>query len=505
MSGSRELFDLVVIGAGINGAGIARDAAGRGLRVLICDKGDIAGATSSASTKLIHGGLRYLEHYAFALVREALAEREVMLRIAPHLVREQRFVIPRAAAGRSPWMIWLGLQLYDRLGGRSSLQRCEAYRLGSQDPWGAPLAAGIRDGFAYSDLCIDDARLTLLNVLSAAEMGASVLPRTRVEQARRIGKRWYVGLTDETGQGMEIAARAVVNAAGPWAQRVRERLIRAGDSHALRLVKGSHIVVPRLYEGEHAYVLQNADRRIVFVLPFEGQFSLIGTTEVAVDDPDTPVSVSEAEVDYLCRTAAAWLSTAPKPCDVVWSYAGVRSLYDDGTPDASAVSREYRLIIDGGSGQPPVLSVFGGKLTTYRPLAERALARLRPWFPNLPPRWTAEAPLPGGNLEGRSPQELAGELRRSHPRLAPEWLHALVARYGTRACMVLEGVLTNDDRGRHFGAGLYACEVEYMMRHEWACTAEDILWRRTKLGLRLGESQHRCLAEFLRGGATTLA
>ena len=366
-----EPFDLLVVGAGIHGAGLARDAAGRGLRVLLVDQGDIGGATSSASTKLIHGGLRYLEHFAFGLVREALAEREVLLSIAPHLVRAQRFVIPYAAAQRPRWLLRLGLALYDGLARGSSLERSEALALRGA-PFGAPLKPEFAEGFAYSDLATDDARLTLLNALSAAQLGAQVMTRTKLLGARRAGGLWRAVLQAADGTQRECAARIVVNAAGPWAAEVRRLLSGAAGPEALRLVKGSHLVVPKRYEGEQAYLLQNADGRIAFVIPFERDFSLV----------------------------SRFFRRPLTPQQAVWSFAGIRALYDAGRDSASALSRESRLILDGAQ-QAPLLSIYGGKLTTYRRLAERALERLKPWLPGLRPSWSAAVHLPGGGL-GRS-------------------------------------------------------------------------------------------------------
>ena len=491
-------YDLLVIGAGINGAGLARDAAGRGLKVLVCEQGDIAGATSGASTKLIHGGLRYLEHYAFGLVREALAEREILLAIAPHLVREQRFVIPHQPGMRPAWMIRLGLALYDRLAGRSSLARPEAIDLRGT-PYADALKPGFERGFAYSDLAADDARLTLLNVVSAAQLGAKVLTRTRLAGARREGSQWRAVLEAADGTQSECAARIIVNAAGPWVSSVRQELV-GGAGAGLRLVKGSHIVVPRLYAGEHAYLLQGADGRVLFVIPFEDEFSLIGTTEVPLAAPDAGPCISEAETSYLCEAVGRFLKKTVTPAQAVWSFAGIRALHDDGRSDPSAVTREYRIAVDGEAEDAPLLSIYGGKLTTYRRLAERVLDRLRPWLPALRPAWTAAVHLPGGGLGRSGLSGLLLDLSQRYPMLPPDWLHVLAKRHGTLAKRVIGEARTEQALGHHFGAGLYAAEVDYMVAHEWAREADDILWRRTKCGLRMDQAGQDALRAYLEQG-----
>lgn len=487
ISSTNPVFDLLIVGAGINGAGLARDAAGRGLKVLIVDQGDIGGATSSASTKLIHGGLRYLEHYAFGLVRESLAERETLLAIAPHLAHEQRFVIPHTPAQRPRWMIRLGLALYDGLARGSSLKRAEALALRGT-PYGAPLRTEFTHGFAYSDLATDDARLTLLNAVSAAQLGAKVMTRTKLVGARREGGEWHAVLQAADGAQRECAARILVNAAGPWTVAVRKAIVGEAGPESLRLVKGSHLVVPKLYTGEQAYLLQNDDGRIAFVIPFEDEFSLIGTTEVPLDAPDAAPHIDAAEADYLCSVVGRFFQAPLVPSQAVWSYAGIRALYnagDDGKGKVSAVSREYRLTVDGGAGEAPLLSIFGGKLTTYRHLAERVLDRLKPWLPGLRPSWSAGVHLPGGGLGRSGLPGLLLELARRYPKLPPDLLHALARRHGTLAARVLGAAQTEAELGEHFGADLYAAEIDYMVAHEWAHSADDILWRRSKCGLRI--------------------
>ncbi len=498
MTDSAEtVFDLLIVGAGINGAGLARDAAGRGLKVLVVDQGDIGGATSSASTKLIHGGLRYLEHYAFGLVRESLAEREILLAIAPHLAHEQRFVIPHTPAQRPRWMIRLGLALYDGLARGSSLKRAEALTLRGT-PHGAPLRPEFARGFAYSDLATDDARLTLLNGVSAAQLGAHVMPRTTLVGARREGGEWRAVLQGADGAQQECAARILVNAAGPWAAAVRKAIVGDAGPESLRLVKGSHLVVPKLYEGNQAYLLQNDDGRIVFVIPFEDEFSLVGTTEVPLDAPDAAPQIDAAETDYLCSVVGRFFLAPLVPSQAVWSYAGIRALHDDGQGNVSSVSREYRLTVDGGAGEAPLLSIFGGKLTTYRHLAERVLERLKPWLPGLRPSWSAAVHLPGGGLGRSGLPGLLLELARRYPKLPPDLLHALARRHGTLAARVLGTAQTEAELGEHFGGGLYAAEIEYMVAHEWAREADDILWRRTKCGLKTNEAARSRLADYLK-------
>ena len=480
-----DSFDLLVIGGGINGVGIARDAAGRGLKVVLCEKGDLAGATSSASSKLIHGGLRYLEHGQFGLVRAGLAEREVLLRIAPHLVRPLTFVLPQGEGSRPSWLIRAGLFLYDRLGGARSLPGSRSARFRG-DTLGAPLRDGVDRGFVYSDCRTDDSRLTIANARDAAIRGAEILPRTDLVAARREGTLWRAMLRTEDGERRQIAARILVNAAGPWAVDVLARL-GLSARFTLRLVKGSHIVVPRLYEGEHAYLLQNDDRRIVFVIPFEHEFSLIGTTELPFDGDPGGARISEEEVAYLCRAVGRWFRAPPTRADVVWSFAGVRPLYDDRAKNASAVTRDYAFDID--TAGAPALSIFGGKLTTYRRLAEHALERLAQYLPEAGPLWTASSILPGG--QGFDPNATAS-LRRQYPFLDETTAERLAHSYGSEAHAVFGG-----SPGRDLGHDLYEAELRWLVVKEWARTAEDVLWRRTKLGLRFSPAEAQALGDYL--------
>ena len=478
-------FDLLVIGGGINGVGIARDAAGRGLKVLLCEKGDLAGATSSASSKLIHGGLRYLEHGDFRLVREGLAEREVLLRMAPHLVRPLTFGLPQGAGSRPAWLIRAGLFLYDRLGGGHSLPGSRSVRF-SGAALGAPLRDAVRGGFTYSDCRTDDTRLTIANARDAALRGAEILPRTELVSAKREGALWRAGLRAEAGETRQIAARILVNAGGPW---VLDVLARAGLSarFTLRLVKGSHIVVPRLYEGEQAYLLQNDDRRIVFVIPFERDFSLVGTTELPFDGDPARAEITDEEIAYLCRAVGRWFHTPPSPADVIWSFAGVRPLYDDRAKKASAVTRDYAFDVD--TAGAPALSIFGGKLTTYRRLAEHALERLAPYLPEAALPWTARSTLPGG--EGFD-ANVSGALRRRYPFLDDATADRLARTYGSEAFEVLGGTPRGD-----LGHGLYEAELRWLIDKEWALTADDVLWRRTKLGLHFTAAEARPLGDYL--------
>ncbi len=492
----QQHFDLAIIGGGVNGAGIARDAAGRGLKVLVCEQGDLAGATSSASSKLIHGGLRYLEHYEFRLVREALLEREVLLAAAPHIIRPLTFVLPHDAHLRPGWMIRAGLFLYDHMARRKSLAGSRGIDF-TREAAGKPLKPGFTRGFAYSDCRVDDARLVVLLALDAAERGARVLTRTACTDARREDGRWAVTMKDGNAS-RTVHARALINAAGPWVGDVLKRTIGRNDAPPPRLVKGSHIVVPRLYEGEHAYILQNRDRRIVFVIPYQGKFSLIGTTDVPFAGDPGKVSISPAETQYLCDAVGAWFRDAPTPAQVAWSYAGVRPLFDDMSDDPSKVTRDYVLTLDGNPGEPALLNVYGGKITTFRRLAEHALEKLKPHLPAMKPAWTARAHLPGGDLGGKSFAAFAEDVQRRYPFLPTPTARRLAHAYGARIERVLAGAKKPEDLGRDLGAGLHEREAGYLAQHEWARTAEDILWRRTKLGLGASPGEAAALDDWLK-------
>jgi glycerol-3-phosphate dehydrogenase len=489
---ARETYDLLVIGGGINGVSIARDAAGRGLSVLLCEMGDLGGATSSASSKLIHGGIRYLEHYAFRLVAESLRERRVLLQNAPHIIRPMEFVMPHVPALRPAWMIRIGLWLYDRLGGRHTLARSRGVALRG-GPYGAGLKAEFAKGFVYSDCWVDDARFVVLTAVDAAERGAEIRTRSRCGMARRDGGRWHAVLETEAGR-REVDAHALVNAAGPWVEQVITGVVNASAPARARLVKGSHIVVPRVHDAPHAMILQNDDGRVVFVIPYEQDFSLIGTTDVPCEHGPQPVEISAGEIDYLCDAVNRYLARPIRPSDVVWSYAGVRPLYDDGETDPSAVTRDYVLTLDAPAGGAPLLSVFGGKITTARKLAEHAMDRLAGAGMRIGPAWTETAPLPGGEIESFA-AFLAG-LRRDFPALDPAWLEELARRHGTRARAVLGEARTAADLGVSYGGGLYGCEAEWFCRKEWAVSAEDILWRRTKCGLHMTAADRAAFAAY---------
>lgn len=489
-------LDLLIIGGGINGAGIARDAAGRGLSVALCEQGDFAGATSSASTKLIHGGLRYLEYYEFRLVGEALAEREVLLGIAPHIAWPLRFVMPHAKGLRPAWMIRLGLFLYDRLGGRTALPKSKGITL-RDTAHGAGLKSDYRQGFVYSDAWVDDARLVILNLRSAAAYGATLLPRTRFLSAERHDGAWRARLEDlRTGEIRDVRARMLVNAAGPWVGQVDGTLARHAIPAKVRLVKGSHIVVPRLYEGKHAYIVQDAGKRIIFMIPYEDEFTLIGTTDVVVDAIAQGTRISEQEIDYLCTTVSRYTRQPVTPESIVWSYSGVRPLYDNGVDDPSAVTRDYTLVLD-DEQNIPCLSVYGGKITTYRKLAEAALTKLQPWLGKTLGPWTGREALPGGDLGAGGQPALLERLRRTYPALPETLLARLMRRHGTLTFEVLGQARTLRDLGRDFGGRLHEIEVRYLVAHEWVCDADDILWRRTKAGLHMNEPQRAAFREFM--------
>ena len=486
--------DLLIVGGGINGVGIARDAAGRGLSVVLCEQNDLASATSSASSKLIHGGLRYLEHYEFRLVREALMEREVLLRAAPHIIRPLRFVLPHEPGTRPAWMIRLGLFLYDHLGGRDKLPGSKGLDL-RKDPAGAPLKERFSKGFSYADCWVDDARLVVLNAMDARERGAVIHTRTRCTAARREGRLWQATLQPAGGASYTVRTRCLVNAAGPWVSHFLTDNLALSALNKVRLVKGTHIVVPKLFEHDSPYILQNDDRRIVFVIPYEQKFSLIGTTDSDYDGDPAAVAPTDDEVAYLCRAVGRYFKTPPTPADVVWSYAGVRPLYDDSQSDVSAVTRDYVFDLDHPQAQAPLLSVFGGKITTYRRLAEHALEKLQPVMGFAAPAWTAPALLPGGDMADFDP--FLATLEREHPWLPKTLARRYARAYGTRIATLLGDAESLDDMGEHLGDGVYAAEVCYLLREEFAVTAEDILWRRSKLGLHVSHETAARLRAWL--------
>jgi glycerol-3-phosphate dehydrogenase len=482
-------YDVVVVGGGVNGCGIARDAAGRGHGVLLLEQGDFAGATSSASTKLVHGGLRYLEHYKFRLVREALTEREVLLRAAPHIVWPLRFVLPHHKGLRPAWMLRLGLFLYDHLGGREILPGTEVVDL-TTSRTGAPLAAGFRKGFEYSDCWVEDSRLVVLNALDAFERGADVRVRTKLVAARRAGALWQVTTQDQNTARTEThEATALVNAAGPWIDRVLTGALGSNAPARIRLVKGSHIVVTRLFDHDRAYIFQNADGRIIFAIPYETDFTLIGTTDLDHDGEPGAVAITPAETDYLIAAANEYFRRQITPADVVWTYSGVRPLYDDGASKAQEATRDYVLTTEGGAGQPFLLNVFGGKITTFRRLAEAAMEKLSPHLPARGGPWTAHAPLPGGDFPVDGFDKLVADVANADPFVDARTVRRWVRAYGTRVADLTNGLRSADDLGRDFGAGLCEREVDYLIGTEFARSAADIVWRRSKLGLRMSADE----------------
>ena len=489
--------DLLVVGAGVNGAGIARDAAGRGLSVGLCEKDDIASGTSSRSGKLVHGGLRYLEYYEFRLVREALIEREVLLRSAPHIIWPMRFVLPHDRSQRPAWLVRLGLFLYDHLGGRRKLPGCRVLDL-RKSAEGEPLLPEYTKAFEYSDCWVDDARLVVLNARSAAQHGAVVLPRVACQSIRREDSLWRATLRTADGHAeRELRARVVVNAAGPWVEKVLAGVAGYTARSRIRLVRGSHLIVRRLYDGPQAYLIQNTDKRVIFVNPYEGDYNLIGTTDIPQDSDPDQVAISAEEVAYLCAAVNRYFKRRISPADVVHSFSGVRPLYDDAAENPSAVTRDYVFDIDAGAGRAPMLSIYGGKITTYRKLAEHALEKLKPFLPKMGAAWTEDAPLPGGDMPDADFDAYAARFRAARPWLPAGLATQYLRRYGTLAERMLGDARSLADLGRHFGADLYEREARYLIEEEWAMTAEDILERRTKHYLHLSATEIDRFAAWL--------
>ncbi len=478
-------IDVLIVGGGINGAGIARDASGRGLSVLLVEQHDLAAHTSSASTKLIHGGLRYLEYFEFRLVREALMERERLLNIAPHVIWPLEFVLPHARDQRPAWMVRAGLFLYDHLARRKRLPASRAVRFGPH-PAAKILKSNFHRGFTYADCWVEDSRLVVLNAMDAAARGADIRTRTRLISARPEGALWRATIEDGAGRRETVMARALVNAAGPWVGEILSARLGRDDEPAVRLVKGSHIIVPRLYDGAFAFILQNPDNRIVFVIPYEHDFTLIGTTDMAFNDDPASVVICAEETRYLCESVSRYFRTPVVPSDVVRSYSGVRPLYDDHAENASAVTRDYVLAAEGEDGQPALLSVFGGKITTYRKLAEHALEKLLPLLGRVAGAgWTAAAALPGGDIAGADFEAYLTQFSALYPFLPGPLARRLVRAYGTNAPKILGAAKNLGDLGQDFGGGLFVAEVNYLVAQEWARDPEDILWRRSKLGLHV--------------------
>jgi len=499
-----QVYDIAVIGGGVNGCGIARDAAGRGLKVLLVEQNDLASGTSSMSTKLIHGGLRYLEQYEFKLVRESLIEREILWQMAPHIIQPLRFVLPHSPGLRPAWLIRIGLFLYDHIGGRKLLPASHGLDL-THDPAGKPLKQDVKRGFEYSDCRVDDARLVVLNAMDARAHGADLRPRTRMLSARRTAEHWDI----ELGPGgsrtpTHVAARILVNAAGPWVGVVADHLADEETQRTpqqrsgVHLVKGSHIVVPRLYDNPRAYIFQTPDGRIVFAIPYQDDYTLIGTTDVDYNDDPGKVCISDDEVRYLCAAISSYFIKQVTPADVIWSFSGLRPLFDEGDVSAKERSRDYVLELDAPQGRPPLLTIFGGKITTYRHLAEDVLRQLTPFLPAAGPPWTRGAVLPGGDFPVDGLARLQHELLDKCPDLGDKTAARLVHAYGTLAADMLGGAGSVADLGRHFGAGLYQREVDYLIANEWAASADDILWRRCKLGLRFSQRETRKLQDYLK-------
>jgi glycerol-3-phosphate dehydrogenase len=491
-------FDLIVVGGGVNGAGIARDAIGRGLTVLLVEKDDLAFGTSSRSGKLVHGGLRYLEYYEFRLVREALIEREVLLTAAPHIIWPMRFVLPHSPEQRPAWLIRLGLFLYDHLGGRRKLPPTRTLDL-TEAPEGLPIRKTFHKAFEYSDCWVDDARLVVLNAIDLKRRGGKVRLHTSLSAAQRDGNGWAVTLTDSaTGTALKVRGKGIVNAAGPWVEDV----LRNAGSNApsrVRLVKGSHIIARKFWKGEQAYFLQNSDNRVIFVNPYEGDLCLIGTTDIAFDAKADDVKITANEIDYLLAAVNRYFITQLKPSDIIESFSGVRPLFDDNAANPSAVTRDYVFEVDAPNGTAPMLSVFGGKITTYRKLAEHALDKLRPFFPEMSAAWTGGASLPGGDMPGADFAAWSAGLGARYPWLPVSIAHGYGRRYGTRADDVLCGASSLADLGRHFGGGLYEREARYLMAEEWATTADDILTRRTKHALHMTAQERAAFAIWFDG------
>ncbi|TNC63477.1 glycerol-3-phosphate dehydrogenase [Rubellimicrobium roseum] len=498
----QDSVDLVVIGGGINGAGIARDAAGRGLKVVLCEKDDLAQGTSSRSGKLVHGGLRYLEYYEFRLVREALIEREVLLESAPHIIWPMRFVLPHSPDDRPAWLVRTGLFLYDHLGGRKRLPGTRTLDL-TRDPEGTPILERYTKGFEYSDCWVDDARLVVLNALGAAEKGAEVLTRTPVVSARREGDVWSVTLRNsDTGEMRHLRARCLVNCAGPWVSDVIGRVAGSNSSRNVRLVKGSHIIVPKFWSGDHAYLVQNHDKRVIFINPYEGDKALIGTTDIPYEGRAEEVTADESEIEYLLAAVNRYFKEKLRRADVLHSFSGVRPLFDDGKGNPSAVTRDYVFDLD-ETGGAPLLNVFGGKITTFRELAERGMQRLRRVFPSMGGDWTERAPLPGGEIPDADFETFMNGLRDAYPWMPRPLAHHYGRLYGARTSRLVGRATGLEGLGRHFGGQLYEAEARYLVATEWAQTAEDILQRRTKHYLHLTPAEQADFADWF--ASSTLA
>ena len=516
---SQDPYDIFIIGGGINGCGVARDAAGRGLSVALAEMNDLASATSSASTKLFHGGLRYLEYFEINLVRHALEERETLLKAMPHIAWPMRFVLPYHkdmqfeggtpasrilnivmpwTRGRRPaWLIRFGLFLYDNLGGRKILPGAKTIAL-SGTAEGAPLQPQFEKAFEYSDCWVEDSRLVVLNARDAQDRGATIMVRTKVISAARTGDLWQVMTRDnQTGETRVHHARILINAGGPWVGDIIQGTVRVNSTEGVRLVRGSHIVTRKLYDHDKCYFFQGTDGRIIFAIPYETDFTLIGTTDADHPDPNVKPECTPDEQDYLLNFANGYFKQQLTSDDVVWTYSGVRPLYDDGASSAAAATRDYTLKVEARGGAP-ILNIFGGKITTYRKLAQDTMDKLAPVLPGLKPHWTAEVPLPGGDFPVGDVDRLIARLLADHPFLDPKWARRLIRAYGTQAWHMLDGAPDKAALGQDFGSNLTQAEVRWLMTREYARTAEDVLWRRSKLGLRLSRDQAQQLDEWMR-------
>ncbi len=492
MNETSDILDIVVVGGGINGTGTAADAAGRGLKVLLCEQNDLASSTSSNSSKLIHGGLRYLEHYEFRLVREALAEREVLIKNAPHIIKPLQFRLPHQRHLRPSWMIRAGLFLYDNLAKRVTLPSSKGIKF-LED---SALVPSIKKGFEYSDGWVDDARLVVLNALSAKENGAEILTRTKCIKAIREDSYWLVTLKDEmTNQERTVKTKAIVNASGPWVAQLFDDALTLKSPQKVRLVKGSHIVVPRIHEEEQAYMLQNADERIIFVIPFEDKFSLIGTTDIEYKEDPSKVKISDEEINYLINITNDYFKNKISRNDIVTTYSGVRPLLDDDAEDAQEVTRDYTLELNDKYNKTPILSIFGGKITTYRKLSEAAVDKIEDYFPNIGESWTATKALPGGDFTDQ--QSLSKEMSDQYPWLSNNLIKRYVRSYGTYAYKFLGNGESEADLGEKFTEDLYSAEIDYLIENEWALTLDDVIWRRTKRGLYLNDADKLAIEAYL--------
>lgn len=492
------VFDLAIIGGGINGCGIARDAAGRGLSVFLCEQDDLANGTSSASTKLIHGGLRYLEYYEFRLVREALREREVLLNAAPHIIWPLRFILPHHKGLRPAWLIRLGLLLYDNIGGRKMLPATTSVDL-LKDIAGQPLKQNFSKGFEYSDCWVMDSRLVVLNAMDAAAKGAEIRTRSPLLSAKRSDKTWKLRLLEKaTGEEFEIETKVLINASGPWLDELLPHISHSETKEHIRMVKGSHIIVNKLFNHERAYIFQNADARIIFAIPYEDEFTLIGTTDVDFDGDPSHVHISADEVDYLCKAASEYFINEITKDDVVSSFSGIRPLFDDGKSEAKAATRDYVLRLDTGRAEAPLLSIYGGKITTYRKLAESVLDKVAPFLPEMADEWTEKKHLPGGDFPPNDFDQMVKELMDRCPAIESGLATRLFRTYGSCAYETVLSINNKESMGELFGHDLYSFEVDYLIDREWAKCAEDVLWRRTKLGLFLSGIQVEALDSYIK-------